>query len=114
MTKAHQDLETKTIELNAGLEKVKVREVTTQTVPKINKVSKVKQEDSEDNIKEENKEIHCRYFHKRKGCMQSNKCLFYHDENLKAKKECKNFKSNPIKKFKDELNIERKQEHDMI
>ena len=32
---------------------MKVREVTTQTVPKINKVSKVKQGDSEDNIKEE-------------------------------------------------------------
>ena len=46
--------------------------------------------------------------------MRGNKCWFYHDENLKAKKECKNLKSNPIKKFKDELNIERKQEHDML
>ena len=55
LTKAHQYLETKTNEVNAELEKVKVREVTTQTVPKINKVLKVKKEDSEDNIKEEKK-----------------------------------------------------------
>ena len=52
LTKAHQDLETKTNELYAELEKVRVSEVTTKTVPKINKVSKVKQEEKEENIKE--------------------------------------------------------------
>ena len=51
LTKAHQDLETKTNELNVELEKIKVKEVTAETVPKINKVLKVKQEDSEDNTK---------------------------------------------------------------
>ena len=49
LTKAHQDLETKTNELDAELEKMNASEVTVETVSKINKVSKVKQED---NIKE--------------------------------------------------------------
>ena len=84
---------------------MRASEVTAETVPKINKVSKVKQED---NIKEKKKEIPCRYFHKREGCTKGNKCWFYHDENLEAKKKSKNFKPNPIKKFKDELNIEKK------
>ena len=64
LTKAHQDLETKTNELNAELEKVKVNEVTTKTVPKINKVLKVKQEENEEIIKEKKKEIPCRYIEK--------------------------------------------------
>ena len=55
LTKAHQDLETKTNELFAELEEVRVSEVTTKTVPKINIVSKVKQEEKEENIKEKKK-----------------------------------------------------------
>ena len=104
LTKAHQNLETKTNELNEELEKVKVREVTTETVPKMNKVSRVKQEDSEDNIKEKKKNT-LHIFSSKKGCMRGNKCWFYHDENHEAQKKSKNFKPNPIQKFKYELNI---------
>ena len=52
MTKAQQDLETKTDALDAELEKVNVSEVTTQTVSKINEVLNVKQEESEAIIEE--------------------------------------------------------------
>ena len=50
-------------------------------------------------------------FKEKKGCMRAKKCWFYHEENLEATKKSKNFKPNPIKKFKDELNIETKQMH---
>ena len=108
LTKAHQDLETQTNELDVQLEKEKVCDVTVKTVPKINKVLKVKQED---NIKEKKKEIPCRYFHRNKGCMRGNTCWFYHDENLESKKKSKKIKLNPVKKLKDELNTETKQKN---
>ena len=43
--------------------------------------------------------------------MRGAKCWFYHDANHEAKRKRKNFKQNPVKKFKAELNIEQKQEH---
>ena len=43
LTKAHQDLETKTNALEAEVEKVKANNVSTQTVSKVNDVSNVKQ-----------------------------------------------------------------------
>ena len=42
----------------------------TKTVPKINKVLKVKQEENEENIKEKKKEIPCKYFIE-KRCMRA-------------------------------------------
>ena len=108
LAKAHQDLVTKTNDLDAQLEKVKASEVTAETVPKIKKVPKVKQEE---NIKEGKKEIPCRYFHRNKGCMRGNTCWFYHNENLESKKKSKNIKANPVKKYKNELIIKTKQEN---
>ena len=46
LIKAHQDLEDKTIALDKELRKVNVSEVSGQTVPAMNEVSSVKQEDS--------------------------------------------------------------------
>ena len=43
--------------------------------------------------------------------MSCKKCWFYHEESLEVTKKSKNFKPNPIKKFKYELHIETKQEH---
>ena len=105
MTKAHQDLETQTIRLNAQLEKeasevskqtvFQLNEVSTQTVYQMNEVStqrvselievsNVKQEESEANNEEKKKFIPCKYFHRTKGCRRGEKCWFHHDYNHKV------------------------------
>ena len=87
MNKAHQQLEIKTNARNAELEKVKVREVSTQTVSKI---TNMKQEESEASFEEKKKEIPCKDFHRIKGCRGGSKCWFFNDVNHKADKKVQN------------------------
>ena len=63
MTKSHQDLETKKKTLEVELEKVKISEMSTQTVTEIIEPSNVKQEECETNIEEKHIAIPCKYFH---------------------------------------------------
>ena len=80
LTKAQQDLESKTNELDAEVEKVKVCEVSTQTVSEIYNISNMKQEEVEANNEEKYNAIPCKYFPRRR---RGNKCWFNHDENHK-------------------------------
>ena len=73
VTKAQQDLETKTRELNSELEKVKVITASTQTVSDFKEVLNIKQEKSQTSNKEMIKEISCKYFHQIKGCRREKK-----------------------------------------
>ena len=81
LTKAHQDLETKSNALNEELEKVKVTEVSTQTVSDTNEMSDFKQEVSEAHGEEKHNVTPCKYFHRMKGCRRGSKCWLFHDEN---------------------------------
>ena len=89
MTKAYQDLETQTYELETELEKVKGNDVSTQTVSKINNVLNVKQEQIETKIEEKQIAIPCKYFDTKKGCRRGTKCWFLHDKNHKTEKKNK-------------------------
>ena len=105
VTKAQQDLETKTSALNSELEKVKVITASTQTVSDCKEVLNVKQEESKTSNEEKQKEIPCKYFHRIKGCRRGNKCWFFHDEKYEKEKLSTKVKQNLTKKFKDEQNV---------
>ena len=73
--------------------------VSTQTVSKINKASNVKQEESEYNIKEKNKAIPCKYFHRKMGCRRGDKCWFYHGDDHITEKNSTKLKKKKRKKL---------------
>ena len=106
LDKAHQDLEAKTNDLDAELNKVRegVSSVSTQTVSTMNEVADMKQEETEAHIEAKNKNIPCKYFQRFKGCRRGNMCWFSHDESHKTEKKCKEMKQTPIQKFKYEQN----------
>ena len=112
LTKAHQDLDTKSKALDTELEKVKLKEVSTQTGSKTNEVLKVKEEEIKSDIKEAQKDIPCKYIHRRKGCWRGKKCWFSHEESLKVDKKHIKQKGNPIKMFKDKLSADRESKQD--
>ena len=114
LSKAQEDLETKTSALNEELGKVKVtkvstktlserKEVATQTNYKVNEVLNVKQEESDAKIEEKKIEIPCKYFNSIKGCRRGKKCWFNHDPSHEENKKTK-LQPKPTKKFKVELN----------
>ena len=105
MTKAQQDLETKTSALNSELEKVKVITASTQTVHDFKETSSVKQEESKTSNEEKLKEIPCKYFHRIKRCRRGNKCWLLHDEKHEKEKLSTKVKQNLTKKFKEEQNV---------
>ena len=107
LNKAHQDLEIKSNAVNEELEKVKVTELSTQTVYDINEFSDFKQEVSEAHVEEKHNVIPCKYFHKVKGCRRGSKCWFYHDENHCVEKKSLKLKQNPNKTVKGEPNLEK-------
>ena len=96
LSKAHKELQTKSDELNAELNKVKVSKVY-----EVKEVSNIKLEQNEAIMKEKKKEIPCKYFNTIKGCR------FYHNHNYKAENKSKSSKYNTIKKFKEELNVDK-------
>ena len=123
LSKAQEDLETKTSALNEELGKVKVtkvstktlserKEVATQTNYKVNEVLNVKQEESDAKIEEKKIEIPCKYFNSIKGCRRGKKCWFNHDPSHEENKKTK-LQPKPTKKFKVEPNKDKesKQEH---
>ena len=91
LIKAHEDLEIKTYALDAELHKVGVVEVSTQTVPKLNEVLNIDQEEFDTNteIKQKFIPIACKYFHKTKGCRRGNECWFNHNHDHKTNKKIK-------------------------
>ena len=107
LTKAHEDLETKTNALNAEIEKVRVVEVSTQSNPNIKEVLNVKEEEHETHDAKKLKEIPCKYFHQMKGCRRGNKCWFSHDEYQKTIKKNTKSKETPMKRFKIEPKFEK-------
>ena len=108
MAKCHQDLESKTNALDSELEKVKSSEVSTQTVSEKNKVSNVKQEESEYNIKEKHKAIPCKYFHRKMECRKGDKCWFFHGDDHITEKNSTKVKQKENKQFKDEPKLDKK------
>ena len=108
MDEAHQDLEAKTNNLDAELNKVRegVSSVSTQTVSTMNVVADMKQEATEAHIEAKHKNIPCKYFQRNKGCRRANSCWFSHDDIHKTENKCKEMKQTPIQKFKNEINID--------
>ena len=114
LIKAQEDLEIKTIALDAELHKVGVGEVSTQTVSKLNEVSNVKQEEFDTNIeiKQKSIPIACKYFQNTKGCRRGNKCWFIHDHDQTPEKKRIKLMKNPTKKFKGESNVKIESKHE--
>ena len=73
----------------------------------MNEVSSVKQEESKIHIEEKHKAIPCKYFHRIKGCRRGNKCWFSHDDYHKAEKKSSKNNKIPIKKLKNEANVDK-------
>ena len=114
LTKAHQDLETKSNALNEELEKVKVTELSTQTVSDTNELSDFQHEVSEAHVEEKHNVIPCKYFHRMKGCRRGSKCWFFHDENHFVEKKSSKLKQNPNKTIKDEPNVEKEPKKEQV
>ena len=72
----------------------------------MNEVSSVKQEESKIHMEEKHKAIPCKYIHRIKGCMRGNKCWFSHGDYHKAEKKSSKINKIPIKKLKNEANVE--------
>ena len=114
LTKAHQDLETKSNALNEELEKVKVTKVSTQTVSDTNELSDFQHEVSEAHVEERQNVIPCKYFHRIKGCRRGSKCWFVHDKNNFVEKKSQTLKQKPNKTIKDEPNVEKEPKKEQV